>query len=522
MILRIGLVSTGLRVLAAAGFGIVLARSSAVHADEGSKPDPRPEAAFSAKQSPKRHTRLWWQSTAYEAQPERYRPEVGAISETILAGGELFEEPYQRRYSPKPVAAPFGTFGMVDFSGSRLRTLAQSYGVMYSGTDFVLPQDSEATSICGPAPHSEGANELVCLSQTTGEVLDRLPLPGELSAAPLFHNGSWILATTKGFLFRTAGLSERGTPVLGAENASFWGARSRARMGHLRDIYRKVSSGDQAAGSSPSATAPTNLEYVQSGWSWFHWSSAAFTSPLLVQGTRIVALTSNQFVYSVDFESGKIAWAQRIGTNEDLQIQSRSLAVSSRFVIAGTADGNLAFLSPSTGKVEFQVEIPKGVRNRFVGVVAQPLVAGQRIVASNASSSTVMVNERTQRSEWSLPVGSIASPQRSGESVFLGTVEGKILKVDLQSGKVLQERQIVFGEPITSLAILKAAGEDTLLVAQRNGVIRAIRTVDLSDGQEFLSQGVIFGEFIRAETSESVCITTTLGMVRCFAAFKGG
>jgi hypothetical protein len=479
-------------------------------------------AAEPTKQRPVKQARFWWQSTAYQAQPERFRPEVGSIVETILAGGEHVAPPYQQRYSQKPVAAPFGTFGVVDFSGSRLRTLSQSYGVMYSGTEYPMPQDSEATSICGPAARNDASNELVCLSQSTGEILDRLPLPGELSAAPLFHNGSWILATTKGFLFRTAGLSDRGTPVLGEVNAAFWGAESRARMSHLRNTYRKANSGDQAAGTTQSSASSTNLEYVQSGWNWFHWSSAAFTTPLLIQGTRIIALTSNQFVYSIEFESGKIAWAQRIGTNEDLQIQSRSLAVSSRFVIAGTADGGLQFLSPATGKVEFQVEIPKGTRNRFVGVVAQPLVAGQRIVASNASSFTVMVNERTQRSEWSLPVGSIASPQRSGESVFLGTVEGKILKVDIQTGKVLMEAQIAFGEPITSLAIVKAEDKETLMVAQRNGVIRALNTGDLSEDQQFLSQGVIMGEFIRAETSESVCISTTLGMIRCFAAFKGG
>jgi outer membrane protein assembly factor BamB len=489
-------------------------------ADESSQPTV--PAAPAAKQTPAKRARFWWQSTTYQAQPERFRPEGGNIVETILAGGEHVDQSYQRRYSPKPVAAPFGTFGMVDFSGSRLRSLGQSFGVMYSGTEYPLPQDSEATSICGPAAHNDASNELVCLSQSTGEILDRLPLPGELSAAPLFHNGSWILATTKGFLFRTAGLSDRGTPVLGSTNASFWGAESRARMSHLRNTYRKASSGDQAAGASPASGSSSSLEYVQPGWTWFHWSSAAFTTPLLIQGTRIIALTANQFVYSIEFETGKIAWAQRIGTNEDLQIQSRSLAVSSRFVIAGTADGGLQFLSPANGKVEFQVEIPKGTRNRFVGVVAQPLVAGQRIVASNASSSTVMVNERTQRAEWSLPFGSIASPQRSGERVFLGTMEGKILKVDIQTGKILMERQIAFGEPIASLAIVKAEENETLMVAQRNGIIRSLNTADLSEGQQFLSQGVIMGEFIRAETSESVCISTNLGMIRCFAAFKGG
>jgi outer membrane protein assembly factor BamB len=438
----------------------------------------------------------------------------------MLSSGDRPEEAYDRRFSPRIVAAPFGTFGQIDFSGSRMRSIALSYGAMFSGTLANIGSQSEAPSVCGPATSQHAPWELVCLSQSTGELLDRLPLPGELSAAPLFHNGSWIVATTKGFLFRSSGLSERGTPVLGGDNTAFWGANSRSRMGHLRNLYRSAGSNDQSTAVAVSG-AGSALDFVQSGWDWYHWSSSPFVTPLLVQGSRILAATANQFVYAIEIESGKIAWAQRIGTSEDLQVQSRALAVTSRYVVAGTAEGGLSFLNAVTGKAEFQIELPrKAVGERFVGVVSQPLVAGQRIVASSTGSSTVMVNERSQKIEWEIQHGSIASPRRVGETVFLGTVEGRILKLELQSGAIAAERQLGAAEPVASLTLL--AGGQEILVAMREGSIHVLRAADLLPVQYFDSQGPITGEWIGNEEAQGSCITTLHGRIRCFASMSSG
>jgi hypothetical protein len=451
----------------------------------------------------------WWQSgTAYLALQDTQGPVV----ETLLSEGITHESLDERRFAPRDVASPFGSFGQVDFSGSRLRTLALSYGAMWQGTPLTLPQMQESSVVCGPMPPPRGQWSLVCLSRSTGEVLDILPLPGELSAAPLFHNGSWILATTKGFLFRTMGLSERGTPVLGGDNTSFWGGRSRDRMGHLRSLYRELSSKDQSA--SMAATG-ASLEFMQSGWAWFHWSSTPFVTPLMVQGSRVLGLTANQFVYAVELESGKIAWAQRVGSTEDLQLESRALALTGQSIVAGNAEGVLTFLNSGSGKVEFQIEVPRKTGERFVGIVAQPLVAGQRVVASNGSSTTVMINERSRKIEWQVQHGSVASPKRWGESVFVGTVDGRLLKVDLNNGAIAADRLLRRGQPIASLAVLD--GGQHLLAAMNEGEVLVLRTTDLVPVQTFQSLGEIRGEWLGHEDKLGSCLSTRSGQLRCFA-----
>lgn len=472
----------------------------------GQAPATAAAASTPAPSAPK----TWWDSGPSFLSP---RAPSGPIVESVLAGSQHPPWSIESRYSKPAVASPFGSFGQVDFSGSHLRTLAQSYGAMWAGSVLRLPGAGlESASICGPSSSSFGRGGLACFSRSSGESLDQLPIPGELSAAPLFHNGSWVLATTKGFLFRASGLSERGTPVLGGDNSAFWGARSRDRMAMLRNLYRNVSSGDQSASMAASGA---ELQYVQSGWSWFHWSSAPFVSPLVVQGARVLAMTANQFVYSIDFESGKIVWAQRVGATEDLQIQSRALAVTSGFVVAGTAEGQVAFLSPESGKMEFQVEIPRKPSERFTGVVAQPLVAGQRILVSNGSSSTAMINERSRKIEWQLEVGSVASPKRWGEAAFVGAVDGRILKVELASGAVVAERLLRRGEPVASIAVV--LGGNHVLVAMRDGEVLVLRASDLVPVQSFASQGGIMGEWLGGDEQSGACVSTREGWIRCFA-----
>lgn len=426
------------------------------------------------------------------------------IVERILAGGVPTEQTFDRRFSSEWVTAPYGSFGEVDFSGSHLRTLSQSYGEMLRGTEVALPSEGSSLLMCGP---SLAPREMRCVSQVTGETLANLPLPGDLSAAPLFHNGSWVIATTKGFLFRVVGLSDEGTPVLGSDNLSFWGAQSRSRMAFLRDTYRAATEGASGEGA--------DLRYVQSSWGWYHWSSSPFVSPLLIQGSRLVAMTSNQFIHAFDFDSGKLVWAQRISKDEQLRIRSRALAVSSRYIIAGTSDSRLLFLDPATGKISWQIALPDQGQDRFQGVTAQPLVAGQRIVASNGSSSTVLINERSQQVEWSLPVGSVASPKRFGENIFVGTLDGRVLRVDFQSGKILATVSLSPQEPVASLAVL--SGAKRLLVALRSGRVIVLDLADLNEVQEFESVGIVFGEFLDQDESRGVCLSTQDALVRCFA-----
>ncbi len=442
------------------------------------------------------------------------------LVESVFSVSQRLSAKIDRRFSDTEVTAPFGSFGQVDFSGSKLRTLQQSYGQMTRGTELRMNSENSPVAVCGP---TKLLNEMVCLNQNSGEVLSRLPIPGSVSAAPLFHKGSWIVATTKGFVFRASGISEQGAPVLGMENLAFWGASSRDRMSYLREFYRQsessgaVSDGEGAPSGATSSRSQA-LEFVQVGWNWYLWSSSEFVGHLEVLGSRIIGLTANQFVYAIDFDSGEIAWAQRVGTDEDLRIQSQALAVSANHVIVGSSVGQLQFLNPTTGQLDWQVELNAEASDRFKGITAKPLVMGQRVLVSAVSGETKLINERSKQVEWTLPVGSFASGRRLGDSVYLGASTGELLKVDLQSGKVQKRKILSRSEPVASLQELESLR--LLLVALVDGSVHVLDSESLETVQQFASQGTFEGEFFGSDSAGQYCITTKKGYLRCFSQLK--
>lgn len=445
---------------------------------------------------------------------------VQVVQETVFSAAEPLEAKLDPRFSLQQVSASFGLFGELDFSGTRLRSLRQSYGLMTEGTELRFPSELQPAPACGP---SRRVNEMVCFSQKTGELIARVPLPGTVSAAPLFHKGSWVVATSKGFVFRTTGLSADGAPVLGMENMAFWGAGSRDRMNYLREFYRQGSqqteaSAEAGGGSGSSGENQRNaLEFVQVGWGWYLWSSSEFVSHFVVQGSRIVAMTANQFVYAIDFETGRTVWAQRIGTDDDLRLQSAALSVTARFVVVGAASGEVILLNPNTGAVEWKMPLRAGPGERFLGVVAPPLVIGQKIVASSSSGETVLINERTKQVEWTVPHGSTASARRLGESIVLGTSDGQVLKLDVATGQVQRRLDLGRQSPVASVAVLPK--ERFVLVGLVDGSIQVRSASDLSLLQTFASMGPFDGEFTGTAGAESTCITLNDGVLRCFAPF---
>jgi outer membrane protein assembly factor BamB len=445
---------------------------------------------------------------------------VPEVQETVFVGAEPLEAKLNPRFSSQQVTAGFGLFGELDFSGTRLRSLRQSYGLMSAGTELRFPSELQPAPACGP---SRRQNEMVCVNQKTGELISQLPIPGTVSAAPLFHKGSWLVATSKGFLFRVNGLSPEGAPVLGMENLSFWGAESRERMRYLRELYRQEldqldTDGQQKRGAGSGVDGHgSDLDFVQVGWGWYLWSSSEFVSHFVVQGTRLVAQTANQFVYAIDYESGRTVWAQRIGTDEDLRLQTAALAVTARSVVVGTASGEVLLLNPNTGAVDWRRGLRSAPGDRFPGVVATPLVIGQKIVASSSTGETVLINERTQQVEWSLPYGSTASPRRLGDSVLLGTSDGLILKVDVASGQIQRRLDLGRQSPVASLFVLPS--ERLILLGLIDGTVQVRTAADFSLVQTFPSMGVFEGEFTGSPGVASTCITVKEAALRCFEAF---
>lgn len=445
---------------------------------------------------------------------------VQVIQEAVFSGSETLEAKLDPRFSQQQVSAGFGLFGELDFSGTRLRSLRQSYGLMTESTELRFPNEVQAAPACGP---SRRLNEMVCLSQKTGELIARVPIPGTVTAAPLFHKGSWLVATSKGFVFRTTGLSVEGAPVLGMENMAFWGSGSSERMSYLRRFFRQGSqqaevSEEVSEGRAAAVETQRNaLEFVQVGWGWYLWSSSEFVSHFVVQGSRVVAMTANQFVYAIDFETGQTVWAQRIGAEDDLRLQSAALSVTARHVVVGAASGEVILLNPNTGAIEWKMALRAGPGERFPGVVAPPLVIGQSVVASSSSGETVLINERTKQVEWTVPHGSTASARRIGESILLGTSDGKVLKIDVSTGQVQRRLDLGRQSPVASLAVLSK--ERLVLIGLVDGSIQVRSTVDFSLSQTFASMGPFEGEFTGTLGAESTCITLKDGVLRCFKSF---
>jgi PQQ-like domain len=355
---------------------------------------------------------------------------------------------------------------------------------------------------CGPAPQP---NEMNCYNTLGGELLARVAIPGNVTSTPIFHDNSWIIGTSKGFLLRTVGMSLKLAPYMNAEQTAFWGGSSREMMRTLKDRLT-------AETTRPSAqkTALKILPAAPPAWMWYYVGSSEFEGTPIVVGNVIAAQNSQQTLNAFDLSTGKISWTVRLAPETPLRLKSRALATDGTNVVAGTNEGVLMGISPTNGDVLWRHLVISTRDDSYKAIVHTPLLQANSVYFSNAESMTQRLNITTKVVDWSYPIGSIANLKLAENSAFIGGSDGSILRLDANTGALKWKSVIDIASPIASLVV---SGKH-ILASNKRGMLSLLssETGKVIWTSSFL--GEVVGEFF--ENGKSQCLSYSQNALRCF------
>jgi|GEM_PF-651605 len=414
--------------------------------------------------------------------------------------------PFQKQFTrPQRSWTSFG--GALDARGFSTTVLGR-FGVSQiplRGTLLAGNVNVTVVPVCGPSPHM---NTLACHNLATGEALEEFPIPGSVSTQPLFFDGSWFFGTTKGFFIRTDGTSLRSTPLLGGENTGLWGAGARRMMRGLRP--RTALDGPE----TPSDATSVFRNGPHSGWRWYATSSFEYVGTPLVFGSQVFVLTANQYLLSLDVQTGKTVWSVRLAPESSLRVSASPLSATAKEILVGTDDGQLMGLNPKDGAVLWRYVIPARGDERFKAITAAPLVTGRSVVFSNVESLTTRLSLDGRTVEWSYPMGTVAQVRSDDASLYVAGTDGSVAALDARTG-VLRWKVVVSADtPLASLQLLRK--KEMLLVANKKGALFAL---DLRSGRQLAQTfpvGEPVGEFISGYAESDACLTYSNEGLRCY------
>lgn len=362
--------------------------------------------------------------------------------------------------------------------------------------------DEEAISavlpVCGQAPDS---NSFGCYNLSTGESLADLPIPGQLTTTPQFHEGAWYVGTSRGFFIRFEASGVFMTPNFGVDSLLFHGPDARSVMKSLT----------QTASVSPQvqdSAAQSFRSGFRAAWSWYATANAEFVGTPQFGGGRAFVLTANQSLNAYDLQTGKLVWGARLAPEVQLRLLSTSLVYHERGLLVGTNDGHLLLLDPKNGQSLWRHSVAGAAGDRFSAVAAPALALSDGIVVSNAESLTQRLNWQSRSAEWSYAVGSVVQAKSDDGSVYIAGSDGALHKLDVRTGQLRWRKSLPVTSPLVAITLLKK--QDIVLAATASGSVFAVRMSggELEDMSPSSSFGAVVGDFFagRNETGE-VCLS---------------
>jgi outer membrane protein assembly factor BamB len=381
-------------------------------------------------------------------------------------------------------------------------------------------------SVCGNSPEQ---NTMICFDlNRNGQYIASYPIPGELSATPIFADDSWLLATTKGFLLRVdADKKNKYLPTLGNTNTALWGNNSRKYMASFRPKPIYTEQGKPTV-ASPNTDSIKDTAQLSPGIKWVFPSSSEFVGTPIILNGLVYLFSASHYLQAHDWNTGRLAWALRLAPDVNLRLESNALIATSSEVIVGTDLGTLLILSPKNGSILWSWQIPGATSeqreqtqlpagpDRFTSISAQPLLSGRNLIVSNAESMTQNISLDSKTAVWSYPNGSVAQPKRYKESIIIGSSTGKVISLNSQTGEVRWSTKITNdSSPITSLFVTNS---EVILAATSRGQIFMINPVSGKILAQNLPIGETNGEFFAGYDKADACISFSQNGFRCFYA----
>ena len=168
----------------------------------------------------------------------------------------------------------------------------------------------------------------------------------------------------------------------------------------------------------------------------FHTGDVVHASPAIADGTLFIGSWDSYF-YALDAASGKEKWRFKTGEDHDIYNQTgiqSSAAVMEGVIYFGCRDSNFYALDANTGMKKWVFN------NKGSWVITSPAVMDGKVFfatsdtaivyALDAKNGTPMFSSKFNG--WPL----FSSPAIAGQTLYIGSHQGKLIAIDLTSGKI--------------------------------------------------------------------------------------
>jgi outer membrane protein assembly factor BamB len=169
---------------------------------------------------------------------------------------------------------------------------------------------------------------------------------------------------------------------------------------------------------------------------WSSETGATIESRAAFAEGRIFFTTSDDVLLAADAATGKRLWNYRRTAPEYFTIKETAKPIVDEGVVyCGFADGVMVALQIDTGEMLWNSDLSAG-KTEFIDADEDPIAAGSRLFAASYDGGLYAIDKTSGEHIWRQPLSGIADFVYGGDSLYVGTANGRLVAVDAEDGSV--------------------------------------------------------------------------------------
>jgi outer membrane protein assembly factor BamB len=174
---------------------------------------------------------------------------------------------------------------------------------------------------------------------------------------------------------------------------------------------------------------------------WRTQSAVAFSNAPTVRAGRIYVASQDSRLQAFSAEDGVLLWDHSAIDEGATIMGATSAAVNEQAVVAGFNSGEVVALSPINGQVAWNESLTsRGTQvtplSQLNAIVGRPVIDRDRIYVTSHGGRTAAIDLRSGERIWTTDVGSIETPWTIGDFVLLISLEGELVALSREQGRV--------------------------------------------------------------------------------------
>ena len=179
---------------------------------------------------------------------------------------------------------------------------------------------------------------------------------------------------------------------------------------------------------------------------WRFDGQVPFRGAPTVVADRVISITSDNQVISLEASSGDFAW-DHIAIAENAGILgAASPASDGTAIVAALSSGELVTLLSATGQLVWQDSLSSNRRltplSTLTDIDGNPIIDDGRAYAVSHAGRMVSIDMRTGERSWEADIASVETPWLAGDYMFVSTIDAQLAAVNTADGRVRWVRQL--------------------------------------------------------------------------------